>query len=210
MRKLSNLQITLNPVCRPKKTSSIFPFLKKKLYLCKRQALQKKRTRAETFNDKGSHPSGYSHKKNIRHGESRQDSEEQSMKKKMMMGFTANIQSVHGNRKRIMETFNDAKKQKMSRIKEEQRVVEQMIRLYCRKKEGNKELCPGCQELLQYAAARLERCKFGENKPTCKKCPIHCYRPQMKERMCKVMRWAGPRMILHHPVAAIRHVMREL
>ena len=54
------------------------------------------------------------------------------------------------------------KKQKMSRIKEEQRVVEQMIRLYCRKKEGNKELCPGCQELLQYAAARLERCKFGE------------------------------------------------
>lgn len=132
------------------------------------------------------------------------------MKKKMMMGFTANIQSVHGNRKRIMETFNDAKKQKMSRIKEEQRVVEQMIRLYCRKKEGNKELCPGCQELLQYAAARLERCKFGENKPTCKKCPIHCYRPQMKERMCKVMRWAGPRMILHHPVAAIRHVMREL
>ena len=74
----------------------------------------------------------------------------------------------------------------MKRIKEEQRVVEQMIRLYCRKKEGNKELCPGCQELLQYATARLERCKFGENKPTCKKCPIHCYRPQMKERMCKV------------------------
>ena len=78
----------------------------------------------------------------------------------------------------------------MKRIKEEQRVVEQMIRLYCRKKEGNNELCPGCQELLQYATARLERCKFGENKPTCKKCPIHCYRPQMKERMCKVMRWA--------------------
>ena len=44
----------------------------------------------------------------------------------------------------------------------------------------------------------------------CKKCPIHCYRPQMKERMCKVMRWAGPRMILYHPVAAIKHVMREL
>ena len=34
----------------------------------------------------------------------------------------------------------------MSRIKEEQQVVEQMVRLYCRKKEGHKELCPGCQE----------------------------------------------------------------
>ena len=95
-------------------------------------------------------------------------------------------------------------------LKEEQRVVEQMIRLYCRKKEVNNELCPGCQELLQYATARLERCKFGENKPTCKKCPIHCYRPQMEERMCKVMRWGGPRMILYHPVAAIKHVIREL
>lgn len=107
-------------------------------------------------------------------------------------------------------SFSKSNKQKMNRIKEEQRVVEQMIRLYCRKKEGNKELCPECKELLQYATARLERCKFGENKPTCKKCPIHCYRPQMKERMCRVMRWAGPRMILHHPFAAIRHVMREL
>ena len=98
----------------------------------------------------------------------------------------------------------------MNRIKEEKQVVEQMIRLYCRKMEGNKELCPSCKELLQYAVARLERCKFGENKPTCKKCPIHCYRPQLKEQMCKVMRWAGPRMILYHPVAAIKHIIREL
>ena len=71
-------------------------------------------------------------------------------------------------------SFSKSNKQKMNRIKEEQRVVEQMIRLYCRKMEGNKELCPSCKELLQYATARLGRCKFGENKPTCKKCPILC------------------------------------
>lgn len=98
----------------------------------------------------------------------------------------------------------------MNRIKEEQRVVEQMIRLYCRKKECHKELCAPCKELLQHATARLAHCKFGENKTTCKKCPIHCYRPQMKERMRKVMRWAGPRMIWYHPVAAIKHIIREL
>ena len=97
----------------------------------------------------------------------------------------------------------------MSRIKEEQQVVEQMIRLYCRKKEGNRELCPACAELLQYAKARLEHCKFGENKTTCRKCPVHCYRPEMKERIRKVMRWSGPRMIWYHPVAAIRHLVRE-
>lgn len=98
----------------------------------------------------------------------------------------------------------------MNRIDEEKRVVEQMIRLYCRKQEGNKELCPECQVLLQYAIARLEHCKFGEKKTTCKQCPIHCYRPQMKEQMRKVMRWAGPRMILYHPIAAIKHIIREL
>ncbi len=99
---------------------------------------------------------------------------------------------------------------KMNRIKEEQQVVEQMIRLYCSKKEGNKRLCPPCTDLLQYATTRLERCKFGENKPTCKKCPIHCYRPQEQEQMREVMRWAGPRMIWYHPIAAIKHIIREL
>ena len=85
----------------------------------------------------------------------------------------------------------------MSRIEEEKRVVEQMIRLYCRKSEGHDELCPSCKELLDYAHSRLERCRYGEHKPTCKKCPVHCYRPNMKERIRIVMRWSGPRMIIY-------------
>lgn len=97
-----------------------------------------------------------------------------------------------------------------SRIEEEKAVVEQMIRLYCRKHEGNAGLCPSCKELLDYAHGRLDRCRYGEDKPTCKKCPIHCYRPEMKERIRKIMRWSGPRMILHHPLAAIRHLLREI
>lgn len=39
-----------------------------------------------------------------------------------------------------------------------------MIRLYCRRKEGNKELCPQCLELLEYARMRLSRCPFGRIK----------------------------------------------
>ena len=95
------------------------------------------------------------------------------------------------------------------RIEEEKKVVEQMIRLYCRNNEGNAKLCPSCIELLEYAHSRLERCRYGENKPTCKKCPTHCYRPEMKESIKKIMRWAGPRMIFHHPIAAIKHLIRE-
>ena len=67
-----------------------------------------------------------------------------------------------------------------SRIAQEQRTVAQMIRLYCRKKEGNRELCPQCRELLEYAHMRLSRCPFGEKKNTCRLCPIHCYKPAME------------------------------
>lgn len=96
------------------------------------------------------------------------------------------------------------------RIVEEKAVVKQMIELYCHKKEGNHSLCPSCQELLAYACCRLDRCRYGEQKPTCRKCDIHCYHPEMKERIRCVMRWAGPRMILYHPGATIKHLIREM
>lgn len=95
------------------------------------------------------------------------------------------------------------------RLELEKETVGQMIRLYCRRKEGNRELCPQCRELLEYAHARLSHCRFGEGKPTCRLCPVHCYKPEMKERMRLVMRYAGPRMLLYHPMAALRHLWRE-
>lgn len=97
----------------------------------------------------------------------------------------------------------------MHRIEQEKQTVEKMIRLYCRRKEGNETLCPKCKELLEYAQARLSRCPFGEEKETCRLCTIHCYKPEMRKRMKVVMRWAGPRMILYHPAAAILHLWRE-
>ena len=98
----------------------------------------------------------------------------------------------------------------MTRIDEEKRTVEKMVRLYCRRKEGNRELCPSCSELLEYAVVRLSRCRFGNDKSTCQKCPVHCYKPMMRDKMREVMRWAGPRMMLYHPVDAIRHLVRKL
>lgn len=98
----------------------------------------------------------------------------------------------------------------MSRIEQEKRVVEQMIRLYCRKKEGHADLCPACREVLEYACLRLDRCRFGADKPTCQRCVRHCYRRDMQERIKVIMRWSGPRMLLYHPMAAFRHLWREL
>ena len=99
---------------------------------------------------------------------------------------------------------------RQGRIAEEQQVIRQMILLYCRKKEGNATLCDSCRELLEYATRRLDRCHYGAAKPTCRKCPIHCYRPDMRARIQAVMRWAGPRMLFHHPLAAVKHLLREL
>ena len=96
----------------------------------------------------------------------------------------------------------------MKRIEREKRTVSLMIRIYCRKKEGNRELCNECIELEKYAHHRLSLCRYGENKTTCKKCPTHCYRKDMRDKIRAVMRFAGPRMLLYHPIEAIRHLFQ--
>ncbi|MFR2071214.1 MAG: nitrous oxide-stimulated promoter family protein [Bacteroides nordii] len=95
-----------------------------------------------------------------------------------------------------------------NRIDREKRIVELMIRLYCRKKEKNECLCLQCEELLRYAHARLDHCPFGENKSSCKQCTVHCYKPVMRERMRQVMRFSGPRMLLYAPWEAIKHLFQ--
>lgn len=97
----------------------------------------------------------------------------------------------------------------MSRIVREKKTVELMVRLYCRKKERNLILCPSCEALIRYAYERLERCPYGEHKTNCKNCRIHCYPPEMREQMCRVMRFSGPRMLLFAPLAALRHLLTK-
>lgn len=100
---------------------------------------------------------------------------------------------------------------KHPRMKRERKTVECMIRIYCRdhhKTEG--ELCDACRELTEYTRLRLKNCPFQENKTTCGKCPVHCYKPKMRAKIRKVMRYAGPRMILHHPLLAIGHMIDGL
>ena len=97
----------------------------------------------------------------------------------------------------------------MTRIESEKNTVAKMVRIYCKYHEHNKHLCDNCHQLLEYAYQRLNYCKYGETKPTCRKCPIHCYKPDMREKMRAVMRFAGPRMIFFHPIIAIRHLWAE-
>ena len=94
-------------------------------------------------------------------------------------------------------------------LEREYKTIEAMISLSCRERHDTQkgELCPGCQELLTYAKARLDRCLYQKDKPTCARCPIHCYKPAMRKRIREVMRYAGPRMLRRHPVLTIRHLL---
>ena len=91
----------------------------------------------------------------------------------------------------------------------EKETVSLMIRLYCRKKHGSKQLCPECAALDAYARQRSDKCPFMETKTFCSNCRIHCYKKDMREKIREVMRFSGPRMIFHHPIMAIRHVIES-
>ncbi len=100
------------------------------------------------------------------------------------------------------------------RLIREYRTIESMLRIWCAAKHaptaGHGGLCGPCAELLAYAGQRLARCPYGEQKPTCVKCPIHCYRRAQKEQVRAVMRYAGPRMLWHHPWQALLHMLDKL
>lgn len=89
----------------------------------------------------------------------------------------------------------------------EKQLVSQMIALYCKKQHGGKSLCPDCAALDAYARQRSDRCPFMETKTFCSNCKVHCYKPEMREKIRVVMRFSGPRMLFHHPVIAIRHMI---
>jgi hypothetical protein len=98
------------------------------------------------------------------------------------------------------------------RLAREYQTFRCMARIYCRQQHGNAAggLCPDCESLMQYAERRLEKCPYGADKPTCANCPIHCYKPEQRALAREIMRYAGPRMALRHPVRALAHLRDKL
>lgn len=97
------------------------------------------------------------------------------------------------------------------RLTREKKTVEAMVRIACRGQHATENgLCQDCEELLDYALERLDKCPFRASKPTCAQCPIHCYQPSMREEIRAVMRYAGPRMMFRHPILALGHLIDGL
>lgn len=96
--------------------------------------------------------------------------------------------------------------------KDDLSTVRFMIELYCRGRHKTEKgkLCKDCEELWEYVKFRRSKCPFGDDKPFCSNCRIHCYKPEMRERIKEVMRYAGPRMIFYDPRLAFSHVAQTL
>lgn len=104
----------------------------------------------------------------------------------------------------------------MGNIDSEKRIVALMIALYCRKKHNNnnnnnKLLCDKCKALVEFTSERLDKCPFGEGKPACIDCKVHCYRTNLEMRAAikSVMRFSGPRMLFYHPKDSFYHFLRK-
>jgi hypothetical protein len=94
------------------------------------------------------------------------------------------------------------------RLRRERQTIAAMLQIYCGNRHRSRgNLCGECQGLLDYATLRLERCRFGVEKPACVKCPVHCYLPKQREQIKEVMRYAGPKMLWRHPILSLFHLL---
>ncbi len=92
----------------------------------------------------------------------------------------------------------------------EQKTVKAMVEIYCADHHHAADgLCESCRDLLGYSHERLQKCPYGGDKPTCKACPIHCYKADRRAEMQAVMRYAGPKMLWRHPWLAVAHLLQE-
>ena len=94
------------------------------------------------------------------------------------------------------------------RIAREKKTIAVMLSIWCRDRHGTHGgLCAECAQLLDYARRRLDTCPFQEEKPDCNRCEVHCYAAIQRERVREVMRYAGPRMLLRHPLLSLGHLL---
>ena len=107
----------------------------------------------------------------------------------------------------------------LKKWKNENEMIPLMIIMYCRSKHrlARKQykikhscLCQDCYELMQYTLYRLSKCPFKENKGFCSFCKINCYKSDMREKMRKVMRYSGYRMVFRHPIIVMAHLKQQL
>jgi hypothetical protein len=111
------------------------------------------------------------------------------------------------------------KKMQDKRLKDLQ-ILMDFLQVYCEKKHESKskntwtqqeletsiELCEECETTMKYSAKRLKYCPLTP-KPACKNCEIHCYAPEQRHKIRKIMRYSGIQLIKKGRVRYILHYL---
>ncbi|MBN1298806.1 MAG: nitrous oxide-stimulated promoter family protein [Actinobacteria bacterium] len=106
--------------------------------------------------------------------------------------------------------YQDKKKAK-KRLAREKAAVKAMIVFYCKVHHAKGIVpCNDCENLINYAFLKLDKCSYIDNKPPCSKCRTHCYSNDKRNKIKAVMRYSGPRMLYAHPVLAIRYFLTKM
>jgi len=102
-----------------------------------------------------------------------------------------------------MEQFTDAQIKDL-------KLLFNFVRIYCGAKHGDQIktavqvenitvrqtfLCRECAEVARHALAKRRNCPL-EPKPSCKKCPVHCYGKDYRAKIREIMAFSGRRTIM--------------
>jgi hypothetical protein len=114
-----------------------------------------------------------------------------------------------------------------SHVRSDTRVVAGLATIYCRGTHADRSrmplvsdaascgvygrrtpvLCAECADHIRYAEKRRAFCP-KDPKPFCAHCDTHCYRPEEAEWQRQMMRYAGPRSMLHgYAIPGIKHAL---
>lgn len=113
-----------------------------------------------------------------------------------------------------METANREQKKDL-------RLIGKFVEVYCRGRHGDiprtrfqlpaglgrRDLCADCAAFMEYAVARRMKCPLEEEKPTCKRCRIHCYAPRQRELVREIMAYSGRKLILRGRLDYLWHYL---
>lgn len=110
---------------------------------------------------------------------------------------------------RTMPTQNEVTclSNERTKIEREKLTIRHMIAIYCRgHRHSASGICGDCTSILRYAYERVDMCPYnGTVKPACGLCRTNCFTPGMHGLFHSIMRYAGPRMMVRHPILTMLH-----
>jgi len=70
---------------------------------------------------------------------------------------------------------------------------------------GARHMCAGCADFMTYAISKRLKCPLEAEKPSCKKCRIHCYGKAEREKIREIMAYSGRRLMMRGRLDYIWH-----